>query len=175
MRCVRGGNGTSTTAARRVVLSSLSFSLLFSLLVASTASAADPLVDWSAAKDAAQTIDAGRQIGGGFAAPRVVPALDLETYGGALPLPDVATPLPSATEARSVDGPLASTIKTSVSLVGLSSTVVPAVTADLVAERRQVSVRTVSSSFGQVSGLRLYRPKVGVSVGAVTPDFVGIK
>lgn len=172
MRCVEGRNGTSAVTVWSLAILSL---VVSSLVVASTASAADPLVDWAAVKDVCQTIDAGRQMGGGFAAPRVLPALDLETHGRALPLPDAAMPVPSATDSQPGDGPLASTIKTSVSLVGLSSSVVPAVTADLVAERRQVSVRAVGSSFGQVSGLRLYRPKVGVSVGAVTPDFVGIK
>jgi hypothetical protein len=173
MRCVEGRNGTSAVTVWSLAILSL---VVSSLVVASTASAADPLVDWAAVKDVCQTIDSGRQMGGGFVAPRVLPALDLETHGRALPLPDAAMPVPSATDSQPVDGLLASTIiKTSVSLVGLSSSVVPAVTADLVAERRQVSVRTVSSSFGQVSGLRLYRPKVGVSVGAVTPDFVGIK
>ena len=146
--------------------------LAMSVMVASTAFAADPLVDWTAAKDVCQTIDAGRQMGGGFASPRIVPALDLETHGRALPLPDAAMP---AVNPRSAGGVLASINKTTVSLVGLSSSVVPAVTADLVAERKQISVRTVGSSFGQVSGLRLYRPKVGVSVGVVAPDFVGIK
>lgn len=126
--------------------------------------AADPLLEWGSVRELCNSLEKTGQMPARSANHDVASALRSFDAG-----------LPPAAKIAAAGSAKAKPVGSTASLFGLSSSVVPAVTGDLVAIRSSPGVASVGQSLGQSSSLRLYRPSVGVSVGSSKPAFVGHK
>lgn len=133
----------------------------------SVALAAEPVVGWREVQSAVDAVDVSgkKSVRVGSESRGVVANGSLERVGPGLPPPPRGGVDSAAVHVQPM------------SLAGISSSVVPAVTGDLYWSRPVLDMRVIGQSLGQNSSLRLAKPPVGVSVGSTStkPALVGIK